>query len=272
MKNFLYYSALALTFFSSSLAAPHIEASSIIIDLQEITQLTHQAIIARSPMLKEEVALRGASNTIALILSGLAQTCAQVSQVIPQNPIQQVVLGTVATSLTTAAAVILDKKQQREQKKNNHAALAKALTDLSIQLEKTTGDDKTKMPENQLFTTLKAIQNPVNKEAFIQIILNEQSLADDFLYDFIDLAEEAFAANQEALVDAVKITAGMVLLDWLEKQSCTDQTTPLSKASGVIVYAPSEDGHELPELVDQVATIVANKLLSAYVVMHCSIS
>ncbi len=273
MKPTIFSYMLLLCCFNSILntASPIISAGTIAIPLQEITECAHQNIIGRAPEYKAEEAMRGASNTVALILNGLAQTCSHVSQALPQNPLQQVVLGTVASSLATAAAVIIDRKQQREQKKTDRTQLAKVLTDFTIQLEQAGDGATATIPTTALFTSLKSIKSPANKQAFIRLILDEATLSDDFVFDCVDIAEDYFTTHEDALTEAIKICVGVVFVDWLSKQQCTQHESVIDLATaqtgGLIVYTPSDTGNELPELIEQVASIVTTRLLTAYATM-----
>ncbi len=273
MKRIILYYMLFLCFFNTIInaASPTISAGTIAIPLQEITKYAHQNILDRAPEYEAREGIRGASNTVALILNGLAQTCSHVSQALPQNPLQQVVLGTVASSLATAAAVIIDRKQQRDQKKADRTQLAKVLTDFTIQLEQAGNGATATMPTTALFTSLKSIKSPANKQTFIRLILDEATLSDDFVFDCINIAEDYFTTHEDALTKAIKICVGVVFIDWLSKQQPTQHESVIDLVSaqkdGLIMYTPSDTGNELPELVEQVASIVTTRLLTAYATM-----
>ena len=81
-------------------------------------------------------------------------------------------------------------------------------------------------------------------------------------------AVETIVLYEEALVQAIKIRAGVVFTDWLMEQTLSANPTeiPFDKASaGLILYAPSDSCEEIPALIEQVATQVTDKLLAVYI-------
>ena len=73
--------------------------------------------------------------------------------------------------------------------------------------------------------------------------------------------------HEDAVVNAIKIRAGLVFSDWLMNQSLSAEETaiPFEQANaGLILYAPSETCDEIPQVITNVAENVTSKLLIIY--------
>ncbi len=286
MKKVLDSFLLGAFFLTGSLnaGAVIVSAGTIAIPLQKIISETHQDILSRAPGYVSGEVVRGGSTTVALLLNGLAQTCFHVGQAAstatPNPLVTQGILNTIGASLATAAAIVLDRKQQREQKKADHANLSKALSYLVEQLENEEHTTTTRMPKTDLFSVLKALELPESKEAFIQLLLSDDKLSEEFLNDVLEVAVTYCQEHEEALVQVIRIRAAVVFIDWLVKQRATKEDSQLPCTSlntdnsvlyapaSVSFYAPSADGKELPLLIEQIASRVADKLVAMYAMMR----
>ena len=73
--------------------------------------------------------------------------------------------------------------------------------------------------------------------------------------------------HEDAVVEAIKMRAGVTFTDWLTMQSLSTEPTAIpfeQSNAGLMLYTPSETFDELPQIITNVAENVTSKLLIIY--------
>jgi len=253
-----------------------VSAGTQIVPLQEICMLVHKAIMENSPLYAEQETLRGKNNTALILLSGLAQTCYAAGKAAgaqTQAEQKEGILNTVGSVFATAAALVAD-QQQRENNNQSPTRLVKSLaheaTLLACQLDNTPG---TRLPDKEMFAMLRKFDSAAERESFVQLLLNNATMAQEFLQDLWASAYSYLNEHASAFNDAVDTIITNALTTWLTQQEAATTAAPqdpqrntmmLFAPGNCVMFRPSQDPAIHVQTIEHIVNLVKRQLFNTY--------